>query len=106
MQETTNTQTTNRQDKSSEPTVRENVKEELTRLRDQLSRTAHEMRMKTKNAGDEILETRDRLEQEVKRFNAEVDQAVEDTQADLVETGKELRMRFQKLANQIVLPPS
>ena len=46
------------------------------------------------------------LEREAKRFSAEVEEAVERTQEDLIEAGKDLRMRFQKLRNQIVMPPS
>ena len=101
MQETMNTQVTTQHANPSEPTVRAKVSEELTRLRDELSRTAHEMRMKTKDASAEVQETRKNLEQEVKRFSAEVDQAVERTQDDLVQVGKDLRARFQKLAHQI-----
>jgi hypothetical protein len=46
------------------------------------------------------------LEREAKRFSAEVEEAVQRTQEDLLEAGKNLRMRFQKLANQVVLPPN
>jgi ElaB/YqjD/DUF883 family membrane-anchored ribosome-binding protein len=104
MQETMNTQATTQHAKPSEPSVRAKVSEELTSLRDELSRTAHEMRTKTKDASAEIQETRKSLEQEVKRFSAEVDQAVERTREDLVKVGKDLRTRFQKLADQIALP--
>ena len=55
-----------------EPTVRENVQEELLRLRDDLYRIAHDVRMKSKGASAEIQDTRRMLEREVKRFGAEV----------------------------------
>lgn len=87
-------------------TVRENVQEELIRLRDDLYRIAHDVRMKSKGASAEIQDTRRMLEREVKRFGAEVGQAIDRTQQDLVELGEDLRMRYQKLTNQIVFPPN
>lgn len=105
MQKTMNVQSNSKQRKPSTPSVRENVTEELTRLRDELSRTAHELRMKSKGASAEVQDTRKMLEREAKRFGAEVEEAVERTQEDLIQAGKDLRMRFQKLANEIVLPP-
>ena len=106
MQENMNTQSATKHQKPSEPTVRENVSEELARLRDELSRTAHEMRMKTKGASAAVQDTRRMLEREAQRFSAEVEEAVERTQEDLMRAGKDLRMRFQKLANHIVRPPN
>lgn len=106
MEPTTNVPSKNNDPKSesSEPTVRANVAEELKRLRDELSRTAHEIRMKTKGASAEVQDTRRMLEREVKRFGAEVEEAAERTQEDLLKVGKDLRKRFDKLANEIVLP--
>jgi hypothetical protein len=89
-----------------EPTVRENVQEELLRLRDDLYRIAHDVRMKSKGASAEIQDTRRMLEREVKRFGAEVGQAIDRTQQDLVQLGDDLRLRYQKLANQIAFPPN
>ncbi len=86
--------------------VRKNVEEELIRLRDDLYRIAKDVRMKSKGASAEIQHTRRMLEREVKRFAAEVEQAVDRTQQDLVQLGDDLRMRYQKLANQIVFPPN
>ncbi len=106
MQENINVQANANDRTPSKPTVRENVTEELTRLRDELSRTAHELRMKSKGASAEVQDTRKMLEREAKRFSAEVEEAVERTQDDLIQAGKDLRMRFQKLTNQIVTPPS
>lgn len=91
---------------STEPTVRENVQEELMRLRDDLYRIAHDVRMKSKGASAEVQDTRRMLEREVKRFGAEVGQALDRTQQDLMQLGDDLRMRYQKLANQIVFPPN
>ncbi len=104
MEETITNESNNENHKPSEPTVGENVSEELNRLRSELSRTAHEIRMKSKGASAEVQDTRRMLEREAKRFSAEVEDAVERTQEDLVRAGKDLRMRFQKLANQIVMP--
>jgi phosphoglycerate-specific signal transduction histidine kinase len=106
MQETMNVQSITNDRKPSQPSVGENVSEELTRLRDELSRTAHSLRMKSKGASAEVQDTRRMLEREAKRFSAEVGEAVERTQEDLIQAGKDLRMRFQKVASQIVLPPS
>jgi ketosteroid isomerase-like protein len=91
---------------SREPTVRKNVQEELMRLRVDLNRIAHEIRMKSKNASAEIQDTRQVLERELRRFGTEVDQAIDRTREDLVEAGKDLRMRFTKLAHQIAFPAS
>lgn len=88
------------------PTVRENVQDELIRLRDDLYRIAHEVRMKSKGAGAEIQDTRRMLEREMKRFSAEVGQAIDRTQRDLLQLGDDLRSRYQHLANQIALPPN
>ncbi|MDH3653636.1 MAG: hypothetical protein OEN21_05160 [Myxococcales bacterium] len=104
MQETMNVQSTTNDREPSEPTVRETVTDELTRLRDELSRTAHEIRMKSKGASAEAQDTRRMLEREAKRFSAEVEEAVERTQEDLVEAGKDLQMRFQELAKQLAHP--
>jgi hypothetical protein len=101
-----NDQTKTHDHKASEPTVRENLTEELARLRDELARTAHEIRMKSKGAGAEVQDTRRMLDREAKRFSAEVEEAVERTQEDLIRAGKDLKQRFQKLANQIVMPPN
>ncbi len=86
--------------------VRKNVEEELLRLRDDLYRIAKDIRMKSKGASAEIQHTRQMLEREVKRFGAEVQQAADRTQQDLLQLGGDLRMRYQKLANQIVFPPN
>jgi light-regulated signal transduction histidine kinase (bacteriophytochrome) len=104
MEETMNIESNVKDNKPSKPTVRENVTEELHRLRTQLSRTAHEIRMKSKGAGAEVKDTLTMLEREAKRFSAEVDEAVERTQEDLIRAGKDLQTRFEKLANQIAMP--
>ena len=104
MQENTSVQSTRHDRETSEPTVRKNVSEELNRLRDELARTAHDIRMKSKGASAEVQDTRRMLEREATRFSAEVEEAVERTQEDLLEAGKDLRIRFRTLANQIVLP--
>jgi len=81
-------------------TVRENVSEELVQLRAELSRIAHDMRMKTKDASVEIKDTQRMLEREAKRFAEEVEHAVDRTQEDLVELGRDLRRRYENLAEQ------
>jgi hypothetical protein len=96
----TTTSTTNDR-KASNPSVRDNVTAELQRLRDELSRTVEEIRMKTKDASAEVQDTRKMLEREAERFGAEVEEAVDRTQEDLVRAGQDLRKRFQKLASEI-----
>jgi hypothetical protein len=86
--------------------MHENVQEELVRLRVDLNRIAHDIRMKSKGASAEIQQTRRILERELRRFGAEVDQLIDRTREDLVEVGKDLRMRFTKLAHQIAFPAS
>ena len=88
----------------SEPSVRENLTEEVNRLRDELSRTVHDIRMMSKGASAEVQDTLRMLEREAKRFSAEAEEAVERTQEDLVQAGKDLQMRFQTLANHIAMP--
>jgi gas vesicle protein len=104
MQDNTNIQSTPKGRETSQPTVRKNVTEELDRLRDELARTAHDIRLKSKDASAEVQDTRRMLEREAKRFSAEVEEAVQRTQEDLLEAGKDLRVRFQKLAKEIGLP--
>jgi hypothetical protein len=87
-----------------QPTVRHNFNEEVGRLRDDLMRTAHELRMKSKGASAEVQSTLSALEREAKRFSDEVANAAEETGEDLKQVGDDLRIRFQKLANQIVMP--
>lgn len=89
---------------AAKPTVRHNVGEELGRLRDDLMRTAHELRMKSKSASAEVLSTLSALEREAERFSDEVATAAKETGEDLKQVGDDLRIRFQKLANQIVMP--
>ena len=86
--------------------VGENVVKELKDLRDELSRTAHEIRMKSKGASAEVRDTGRDLEREVQRFSAQVDSAAKDTAEYLRRVGKDLRARFQQLASQIVGPAS
>jgi len=86
--------------------VGKKVANDLNDLRDELSRTAHEIRMKSKGASAEIQNTGRELEQEVQRFSAQVDAAAKDTAEDLRRVGKDLRDRFQKLAAQIIGPSS
>jgi ElaB/YqjD/DUF883 family membrane-anchored ribosome-binding protein len=106
MEGTMTNQTNTNDRKASKPSVRENVTEELHRLRDELSRTAEQIRMKTKDASAEVQDTRRMLEREAQRFSAEVEEAVDRTQEDLVQAGRDLRKRFQKLADEIVAPAS
>lgn len=91
---------------TAQPNVRQNISEDIMRLCDDLSRTAHEMRMKSKGASAEVRSTASALEREVKRFRQQVKDAAAETQDDLKQVGEDLRIRFQKLANQIVMPHS
>lgn len=88
------------------PTVADNIASELSALRDELERVAHDVRMKSKGASAEVQDTRRALEREIKRFSADITVAADETRKDLKQTGKDLRMRLQQLANQIVLPSS
>jgi len=86
--------------------VGESVAKELKDLRDELTRTAHDIRMKSKGASEEVRNTGRELEREVQRFSARVDAAAKDTAEDLRRVGKDLRARFQQLTNEIVGPSS
>lgn len=90
----------------SQSSVRENVAQELSHLRDDLWRIAEDVRMKAKGASTEIQSTRQALEREVQRFSDQIKDAADDTQDDLKQVGEDLRMRLQKLANQIAMPAS
>lgn len=57
--------------------------------------------MKSKGASDEIQNTREVLEKEVKRFSDEVQSAAGNTRSDLEKVGRDLQARLQRLANQI-----
>lgn len=104
MQENINATSKQNEVKSNPPTVGQNVAEELSRLRDDLWRMASAVQMKAKGASAEVQSTRQALQREVERFSEQVKDAADDTREDLKQTGEDLRMRFQKLANQIVLP--
>lgn len=106
MEHDTNVVSRETADQSSQPNVRENVAGELRRLRDDLWRIAEDVRMKAKGASAEVESTRRALEREVERFSDEVKDAAENTRGDLKEVGEDLRTRFRKLANQIVMPAS
>jgi len=92
--------------KPSNDTMARNIASELSDLRNELERVAHDVRMKSKGAGAEVQDTRRALEEEIKRFSADIAVAADQTRQDLKRTGKDLHSRLQKLANQIVLPPS
>ena len=62
--------------------------------------------MKSKGARAEVQSTVRALEHETKRFRDKVANAAEETRDDLKQVGEDLRIRFQKLANQIVMPSS
>jgi uncharacterized coiled-coil DUF342 family protein len=92
------------QSTESKPPVAQNVTDELTSLRTELQRTVHDLRMKTKGASAEVQHTLKVLDEEVKRFAGQVADAAEETRTDLKKVGTDLRMRVQKLANQVTLP--
>lgn len=106
MQENANTASNLAPTAVDQPIVRENVAEELSQLRNDLWRVAHEVRMKSKGASAEVKSSRAALEREVERFSEQVKGAAEEAQEDLKQIGEDLRMRLQKLVNQIVMPPS
>lgn len=106
MQEAMNTQSNTHDRSAPGSRVREDRAEHLMQLRDELARRAHELRMKSKGSSAEVQDTLRMLDREAKRFSAEVEEAVEHTQSDLIDFGEKLQKRFQKLANQIAMPPS
>lgn len=106
MQEVMNIQNNTHDLERPQPSVQQDLEEQLIQLRDELSRTAHELRMKSKGSSAEVHDTLKMLDREAKRFRAEVEEAVERTQRDLIDFGEVLQMRLQKLANQIAMPPS
>ncbi len=103
-------QTQNNADSStanrSERTVVDSISSELSAMRDELERIAHDVRMKSKGASAEVQDRRRVIEREIKRFSAEISVAADETRQDLKETGEALRMRLHELANQLALPSS
>lgn len=104
MQQNGNTAKHRTQSKGTRPGGREIVARKASHLRDNLWRLAHEVRMKSKGASAEVKSTRVALEREVERFSEQVKSAAEEPYDDLQQQAEDLRMRFQKLANQIVMP--
>jgi hypothetical protein len=92
------------QSTQTEPTVAQNVTTELTNLRNEMQRMIDDLRTKTKGASAEAQHSLDALDQEVKRFASDVADAANETRSDLRKVGMDLRMRVQKLANQVALP--
>ena len=90
----------------SERTVADNISSELSAMRDELERVAHDVRMKSKGAGAELQERRRTIEREIKRFSAELSVAADETRQDLKAAGQALRTRLHQLANEIALPSS
>lgn len=87
-----------------QPTVAQNVAGELSSLRIEMERMINDLKMKTKSSSAEARHTLEALDVEVKRFASDVVDVAEDTHDDLRKVGMDLRMRIQKLANQVVLP--
>ena len=69
-----------------------------------MERMIDDLKTKTKSSSAEIQHTLEALDVEVKRFARDAAAAAEDTRADLRRVGIDLRMRVQKLANQVALP--
>ena len=90
----------------SERTVADNISSELSAMRDELERLAHDVRMKSKGASADVQDRRRAIEREIKRFSAEITVAADETRQDLKEAAEALRTRLHKLANQLALPSS
>jgi len=87
-----------------QPTVGQNVTDQLKTLRIDLDRTIQDLRVKTKEASAETKTTLESLDREVRRFGAKMVNAEGDTRDDLMKVGKDLRARARKLANEVALP--
>jgi hypothetical protein len=87
-----------------ESNVRQNVSSELSKLRTEMERMVEDLRMKSKTASAEAQNTVEALDAEVKRFAGDIADAADDTRDDLRKVGRDLRMRIQKLTNQVKLP--
>ena len=77
---------------------------DLASLRNDIERAVEDLRMKTKGASSEAQHLLESLEVEVKRFAQDVVDVADDSREQLRDAGIDLRMRLQKLANQVALP--
>lgn len=90
-------------DNGFQPTVALNLPAPLSDLRIEIDRMVADLRVKTKGASAEARHTLEALDIEAKRFADELTAATEETCDDLRKVGMDLRMRIQKLANQVAL---
>lgn len=76
----------------------------LMDLRIELQRMVENLRMHTKRASAEAQHVFESLDEQVKKFACDVVSAAADRREELKDAGYELRMRVQKLANQLWIP--
>ena len=84
-----------------EGTVEENVSKELKALRSDIKSLADDLRRRINLAGEDAKERWMKLDAERKRFLDKMEQAAEETRADLRRVGSDLKKRLQGLQEEI-----
>jgi hypothetical protein len=84
-----------------EDSTRDQARQELTELRDELARMAKDLRMKTLGAGAEAQGTLSALETEYRRFATQVDLPAQERLENIRQLGERLKRRFEKLHHQL-----
>ena len=82
-------------------TLKENVSEELGTLKSDITKLAQDIRASINSAGREAKETWGKLDAEGRRFVEKVEQAAEETAADLRHVGSDLQKRLENLWHEL-----
>lgn len=86
---------------SKQGTVEGNVSKELGNLKTEIQVLSKEMQGRISAAGEEAKKTWSNLQEERKRFSDRVEQAAEETKADLRQVGSDLKRRLGDLRQQL-----
>jgi acyl-CoA reductase-like NAD-dependent aldehyde dehydrogenase len=89
------------EDTSKQGTTKENVSEELKALKTEIKGLAQSIRASIERAGKEAKDTWSKLDAERKRFLEKVEQAGEETAADLRHAGSDLKRRLEGLGQEL-----
>lgn len=86
---------------SKQGTVEENVSQELGSLNNEIQGLSKDIRERIHAAGAEAKKTWNKLDEERKRFLEKVEQAAEETKADLRHAGSDLKRRLTGLRQEL-----
>jgi acyl-CoA reductase-like NAD-dependent aldehyde dehydrogenase len=90
---------------SQQKSVGQDVSKEIGSLKTEIRGLSEDIQKRINAAGDEAKKTWGNLQQERKRFFDRVEQAAEETKADLRQAGSDLKRRLSELREELKAEP-